>query len=173
MITVVSGTNRQNSNTLKVTNNYISMMEKQRGSPKMLSMESLPHDIAFKDLLGIRTKEFQQIINEYILPMDKLIIISPEYHGSFPGILKVFLDALHPDLLKNKKVALIGVSTGRAGNLRGMDHLTAIFHNIGMHVHHFKLPISSVLNLMDAQGNFKDEGTIKVINRQIEEVLKW
>lgn len=173
MITVISGTNRPFSNTLKVTNNYILLMEKQGVSPKMLSMETLPADIAFKDLLGIRTPQFQEIINQFILPADKFVIISPEYHGSFPGILKIFLDALHPDLLKNKKVALIGVSSGRAGNLRGMDHLTAVFHNIGMHVHPFKLPISSVLNLLDEQGNLKDAPTIKVLEKQIEEFLKW
>ena len=173
MITVVSATNRPQSNTLKVANNYVLLMKKQGVSPKLLSLESLPADIAFTNLYGKRSPEFQNIINEFILPADKFVIISPEYHGSFPGILKLFLDALHPDLLKNKKVALIGVSTGRAGNLRGMDHLTAVFHNIGMHVHHFKLPISSVLNLLDEHGNLKDEATIKALEREIEEVLKW
>ncbi len=173
MITVISGTNRPNSNTLKVTNNYISLMEKQGVSPKMLSLEILPKDIAFKDLLGIRTPEFEQIINQFILPADKFVVLSPEYNGSFPGILKVFIDTLPPATLKGKKVALIGVSSGRAGNLRGMDHLTTIFHHIGMHINHFQLPISSVLNLLDEHGNLKDGPTIKVLNKQIEEFLKW
>jgi chromate reductase, NAD(P)H dehydrogenase (quinone) len=173
MITVISGTNRPQSNTLKVTNNYISLMQKQGVSPKMLTLEMLPKDIAFNDLLGIRSTQFTEIINQFILPAEKFVILSPEYNGSFPGILKVFLDTLPPATLKGKKVALIGVSSGRAGNLRGMDHLTTILHHIGMHILHFQLPISSVLNLMDEHGNLKDENTIKVLNKQIEEFLKW
>jgi NAD(P)H-dependent FMN reductase len=44
---------------------------------------------------------------------------------------------------------LIGVSTGRAGNLRGMEHLTGMLNYLNMHVHPEKLPVSSVQDLID------------------------
>ena len=67
----------------------------------------------------------------------------------------------------------MGVSSGRAGNLRGMDHLTGILNYLGIHVHPNKLPISSVLGLLNEQGHIKDEMTIKVIDKQIKDVLSW
>ena len=173
MITVISGTNRPNSNTLKVAKEYVRLLQKHDASPKLLSLDILPHDLAFTDLYGNRSADFQMIIDEFIAPANKFVFITPEYNGSFPGVLKLFLDALHPDLNRDKKAALIGVSTGRAGNLRGMDHLTSILNYLSIHVHHDKLPISRVLDLMDNKGAFKDEYTIKVIEKQIASFLKW
>ncbi|HET6227311.1 MAG TPA: NADPH-dependent FMN reductase, partial [Bacteroidia bacterium] len=81
--------------------------------------------------------------------------------------------AVHPDLNRGKKAALVGVSSGRAGNLRGLDHLTGVLHYLGIYVHPNKLPVSSVLSILDGQGKMKDENTIKVLEKQIAEFLKW
>ncbi|MBA3705427.1 MAG: NAD(P)H-dependent oxidoreductase [Bacteroidetes bacterium] len=173
MITIISGTNRPNSNTLNVAKNYAQLMEKQGVSTKLLSLEVLPVDIAFNELFDNRSSGFQQILDEYIIPAQKFVIISPEYNGSFPGILKIFIDAIHPDINRGKKVALIGVSAGRAGNLRGMDHLTGILHYLDFHVLPNKLPVSNVLNLLDENGNIKDAATIKSLNKHIADFLKY
>ncbi|MCW3072852.1 MAG: NADPH-dependent reductase [Bacteroidetes bacterium] len=173
MITVISCTNRANSNTLKIAKHYIQLLEKQGVKAKLFSFEDLPHDIAFNELFNKRSENFQQLLNEFVIPAQKFVFVVPEYNGSFPGILKVFLDAVHPDINRGKKVALLGVSSGRAGNLRGMDHLTGILNYLGMHVHPNKLPVSSVLSLMDADGNMKDEGTIKSIEKHAMDVVSY
>jgi chromate reductase len=67
----------------------------------------------------------------------------------------------------------VGVSTGRAGNLRGMDHLTGILHYLGFHVMPNKLPVSSVLTLMDEKSNIKDEHTVKALEKHIADLLKY
>lgn len=173
MITIISATNRPQSNTLKVATNYAQLMEKQGVKPKLLSLEIVPVDIAFNELFAKRSSAFQQILDEYIIPAQKFVIISPEYNGSFPGILKTFIDAMHPDINRGKKAALVGISTGRAGNLRGMDHLTGILHYLGFHVMPNKLPVSSVLTLLDEISIIKDENTVKVIEKHIAEFLKY
>ncbi len=101
------------------------------------------------------------------------MFVAPEYNGSFPGILKVFLDAVHPDLNRNKKAALIGVSSGRAGNLRGMEHLTGVLNYLGIHVHPNKVPVSSVTNLMNAEGQIKDENTIKILEKHAIDLINY
>jgi len=173
MITIISATNRPKSNTLKVALNYSQLMEKQGIRPKLLSLEKVPADIAFNELFNNRSTAFQQILDEYIIPAQKFVIISPEYNGSFPGILKTFIDAIHPDLNRGKKVALVGVSTGRAGNLRGMDHLTGILNYLDFHVMPNKLPVSNVLTLLDENSNIKDDTTIKVLGKHIADFLKY
>lgn len=172
MITIISATNRPNSNTLKIAKNYAQLMEKQGVESKLFSLESLPADFTKTDLYNQRSENFQQLLNEYIIPAKKFVLIVPEYNGSFPGILKTFIDAVHPDINRGKMVALVGVSSGRAGNLRGLDHLTGILHYLGMHILPNKLPVSSVLTLLNADGTLKDENTIKVLEKQIGEFVK-
>jgi chromate reductase len=173
MITILSATNRVNSSTLKLANNYLKLMQKQGVDAKLLSLEQLPVDIAFNEQFGKRSAEFQALLDEYILPAKTLVVIVPEYNGSFPGIVKLFIDAIHPDLIRGKKIAMVGVSSGRAGNLRGMEHLTGVFNYLGLHVHPNKLPVSSVLALLDEHGNLKDENTIKVLEKHIRDIANW
>jgi len=170
MITIISATNRPNSNTLKVSNFYSQLLEKQGLSSKVLSLEQLPVDLAFSNMFGKKNDDFQKVIEEYILPVQKFVIICPEYNGSFPGILKTFFDAIHPDVNRGKKVGLVGVASGRAGNLRGMEHLTGVLNYLGMHIHPNKLPISSILTLLDENGALKDENTIKALEKHVSDI---
>jgi len=173
MITIISATNRPNSSTLKIAGYYLQLLEQQGIKPKLLSLEQVPVDIAFNELFQKRSAGFQQILDEYIIPAQKFVIIAPEYNGSYPGILKVFIDALHPEMIRGKKVGLIGISSGRAGNLRGLDHLTGILHHIGLHIFHNKLPISNVLTLFDEHGTLKDENTIKTLEKHALGIIAY
>ena len=85
----------------------------------------------------------------------------------------MFLDAVPPRIWTENKACLVGVSTGRAGNLRGMEHLTNILNYLKINVYHNKLPISRVDTLLDAQGNLMDTDTLKVIDIQLEGFLKF
>lgn len=173
MITIIAATNRPNSSTLKVATYYQQLMERRGVETRLLSLEKLPVDIAFNEVFGSRTAAFQDILNEYIVTTQKFVFIAPEYNGSFPGILKTFIDAIHPDLLRGKKAALLGVSSGRAGNLRGMDHLTGILNYLGVFIHPNRLPVSSVLTLLNSEGNVKDATTISVLEKHVEDFVCW
>ncbi len=173
MITIIAGTNRLESNTLKVAKHYQRLIENRGLQAKLLSLEKVPVDLAFNELYGNRSVAFQEILNEYIIPSRKFVIIVPEYNGSFPGILKTFIDAIHPDLLRGKKAAFVGVSSGRAGNLRGMEHLTGVLMYLGVFVHPNRLPVSGILTLLDSQGNLKDENTKTVLEKHAGDVVNW
>ena len=173
MITIISATNRPDSNTYKIASTYSQLLDKQGVASKVFSLEQLTPDMQFIDLYGKQSEKFQQLLQEYIIPAEKFVFIVPEYNGSFPGILKLFIDAIHPDVNRGKKAVLVGVSSGRAGNLRGLDHLTGVLNYIGIHVHPNKLPISVVLTLLDEQGKIKDENTIKALEKQVGDFLKW
>lgn len=173
MITIISATNRPDSNTYKIATAYSQLLDKQGVASKVFSLEQLTPDMQFIDLYGKHSEKFQQLLQEYIIPAEKFVFIVPEYNGSFPGILKLFIDAIHPDVNRGKKAVLVGVSSGRAGNLRGLDHLTGVLNYIGIHVHPNKLPISVVLTLLDEQGKIKDENTIKALEKQVGDFLKW
>jgi len=98
----------------------------------------------------------------------------PEYNGSFPGVLKMLFDTgSSHNIWFNKEALITGNSTGRAGNLRGMDHLADILNYLKITVHPNKLPLSSVNTLMNTEGKFTDAGTLNAINSQLDEFLSW
>jgi NAD(P)H-dependent FMN reductase len=73
----------------------------------------------------------------------------------------------------HKKALLTGVATGRAGNLRGMEHLTGTLLYLKMNVHHNRLPISQVDKLLDITGKLINEDTLKGVNQQIEDFITF
>ncbi|MEP7164623.1 MAG: NADPH-dependent FMN reductase [Ferruginibacter sp.] len=163
MITIISGTNRDN-NTKKVALEYQRFLKEKNIEVALLSLD--------EQQVFVRDAAFLQMEEQYLVPAIKFIIIMPEYNGSYPGILKLMID--NTDISKvwwHKKVLLTGVSTGRAGNLRGMDHLTGSLLYMKMLVHPNRLPISVVDKLMDADNHFSDAGTIHAIKTQLDEFL--
>jgi len=171
-IVVVSCTNRPNSNTLKVSKIYESILKSLDVDVKILDFTILPESIAFSETFGRRSDQYAQLIDEYVSTVSKFIFVVPEYNGSFPGLLKTFLDSMHPREWVNKDACLVGIADGRAGNLRGMEHLTGILQYLKMHVYHDKLPISIVNKVMDPEGNFS-EAQMKACIAQVKGFLEF
>ena len=165
MYTIISGTHRVGSYSEKVAAVYRKLLQEKNIDSTVLTLMNM-------DVLR-RTPEFLKIENEILIPTKKFIFIVPEYNGTFPGVLKAMID--NSDVVKawyHKKALLTGVSTGRAGNLRGMDHLSASLHYMKMNVHHNKLPISVIDKVMDKNGRL-NEDTLKVIDDQLNEFINF
>jgi chromate reductase, NAD(P)H dehydrogenase (quinone) len=166
MYTIISGTNRQGSNTLKVAKEYQRLLKERGIEAKLLSLEGL-------NLLKW-DQDFEQMENEIITPTDKFLFIVPEYNGSYPGALKLLFDTgKSHSIWWHKKALLTGVSTGRAGNVRGMEHLAGVLNHLKVTVYPNMQPLSAVDKLMDASGRFTDANTISVINHQLDQFIKW
>jgi chromate reductase len=171
-IVVLSCTNRPNSNTLKVSKIYEEILKAKHIDVKILDFCELPENIAFGETFGRRSEKYAQLIREFVTSCNKFIFVIPEYNGSFPGILKTFLDSMHPREWADKDACLVGVADGRAGNLRGMEHLTGILNYLKMHVYHDKLPISIVNRVMDHDGHFS-EAQMKACIAQVDGFLEF
>lgn len=166
MVTIISGTNRKYSNTLKIAREYQLLLQQKGIDAGLLSLEDinpLQYDAAF-----------EKLENEVLIPSSHFIIISPEYNGSFPGVLKMLFDnSRSHEIWFHKRALLTGVATGRAGNLRGMDHLADVLNYLKITVHPDKLPISVVNTLINTEGKITDANTIKAIGRQLDEFIRW
>ena len=179
MITVISGTNRKGSRCKVFAEKYSKLLSKIVDTEvKFLALEDLPHDwyqaaMYFED--G-QQPSLTAIQDEYILAADAFVFISPEYNGSYPGVLKLFIDACsirrYADNFKGKKAALVGVATGRAGNLRGMSHLAGVLNYLGTTTMPNQLPISSIGVLVDDQNNL-DEETVAVMLQHAKDFAKF
>lgn len=164
--TIISGTNRPGSNTIKVARHYLAILQQKVPQVNFVTLEGLE--------VATRSAAIRELEHKILIPTQKFIFITPEYNGSFPGVLKSLLDNTHIEKTWwGKKALLTGVSTGRAGNLRGMEHLTGVLHYLKMHVYHNKLPISVVSTLLNSDSQIKDENTLKVINDQLDEFIRF
>jgi chromate reductase, NAD(P)H dehydrogenase (quinone) len=166
MITIIAGTNRKGSNSKKVALQYQKLLQEKNIESKLLALEDVN--------IFERTTAFETIENDFLKAAEKFIFVLPEYNGSYPGILKLLID--NSDINKvwpNKKALLVGVASGRAGNLRGMEHFTGALMHIKMIVHHNRLPISSVHTLLNETGEITDAGTLKTINVQLDEFINF
>lgn len=173
MLTIVSGTNRPNSSTLKLANYYQKKLAKKGVEATVLSLENLPDNMLKTDLYGNRSEAFKPI-QALVDTSEKFIFIIPEYNGSFPGALKVFMDACDfPESFFDKKAALVGISSGKYGNIRGVDHFTGVCNYLNMHVFSLKLHIPFIRKEMDANGNLTQEDTIKFTEEQMDRFLKF
>ena len=166
MTTIISCTNREGSNTLKLANYYHKELAAKGYESNLFSLQDLPENFIVSDLYGKRSEAFQRI-------QDKIFLI-PEYNGSFPGILKLFIDACtFPESFYGKKAALVGLSTGKYGNVRGIEHFTGICHYVNLHVLPLRIHIPAVGKEFDEKGDLYKEDTVQFVSQQIEQFIAF
>jgi len=166
MITIISGTNRNDSMTLRVANYYYKLFSEHTQAVRLVSLEG--------KTVWERGEEMKQLEAEFFIPAEKLVFVMPEYNGSIPGILKLMMD--NSDIKKcwwYKKAMLVGVADGRAGNLRGLDHMTNILNYMKMNVLYNKIPLSRINEEISLEGEVLKPETQKAIAQQVAEFLDF
>jgi chromate reductase len=107
-----------------------------------------------------------------------VLIATPEYNYSIPGVLKNALDwcARPPgkSSFKGKVVAITGASTGAMATVRAQADLRRVLAAMGAIV----VPAPEVLvaqadRKRDASGAYADEGTRKFLGMLLEELARW
>lgn len=174
MITIISGTNSEQSLSLQLAHIYHDYLTSQEVSSQVLDLKEMPTDILSPTVYKNRPASFLQFQEKYLIPSEKFVIVIPEYNGGIPGIFKLMIDISERErCFYGKKACLTGVSAGRAGNARGLDTLTNIFHYLKVDVFHNKLPISQSRLLLDENFNFADQVTIDLMKAQMDAFMKF
>src|SRR5687767_3415714 len=109
---IVSGTNRPDNLSLRVARLCQGILQEKGLNAELLDLEQLPREIAF-DYLDARSSDgflpYQSLVDR----SQHFIFVAPEYNGSIPGILKLFIDACeYPESFKGKTAALVGIAAG-------------------------------------------------------------
>lgn len=173
MVTIISGTNRPSSNTLKVAKYYQRKLKSKGLDTTLFNLEDLPSDLISSDLYGKRSKAFEPI-QHMVDRTDKFLFIIPEYNGSFPGVLKTFIDACSfPESFYDKKAALVGVSSGKYGNIRGVDHFGGVCSYLHLNVLPLRLHLAAIKTELDADGDFYKEDTLKFTDQQMDKFIAF
>jgi len=153
------------------------------------ALELLPEDATIEvfDLDGIppfnQDLENQppQVVKEFkakIKKADALLIASPEYNYSIPGVLKNAIDwASRPygdNAFEGKPVAIMSASVGRLGGARAQYHLRQSFIFLNMHpLNRPEVMMPFAQEHVDENGNLADETTRQLIRQLLEALVQW
>jgi chromate reductase len=118
-----------------------------------------------------------QDLRERIASADALLIATPEYNGSIPGVLKNAIDwASRPfpdNSLRGKPVAIVGASTGAYGALWAQADLRKVLGIAGARVLEGELAVPHAQDRFGEDGRLADEMVRErlagVVERLVEE----
>ncbi len=109
---------------------------------------------------------------ERIAAADAVLIVSPEYNYSLPGVLKNAIDWLSrvkPNPFAGKPLAIMGTSPGRFGTARMQYQLRhALLFTDARVLTKPEVMLGGAGQLFDAAGNLADERTAKLIRSQLD-----
>src|SRR5215510_13956092 len=119
MITLVAGTNRPGSNTRKIARHVEEIYAELKVPLHVLDLAQLPTEIfSASSSYAEKPKSFQPFADA-ILKSAGLHIVTPEYNGGIPGVLKYFIDMLKfPESFERRPVCFTGLAAGIWGALR-------------------------------------------------------
>ncbi len=179
MITVIAGSNRKNSEAERFARHYFELFSQKREKVQLLNLADLPLDMFHTNMYDTegQSKSLISIQDQYLINANKLFFVVSEYNGGMPGVLKLFIDACSVRNLAGsfhgKKGAMVGISSGRAGCIRGMEHLTAVLNYLQVTVMPNRLPISSIHQLLDEEGRISDKETLDVMEKHLDDFIKF
>ncbi len=99
-----------------------------------------------------------------------IILGTPEYHGSFSGVLKNAIDHLEGKDLNGKIIGLIGVSGGALGGVEALNGLRSIARSVHAWVIPQQAAIPEAWKVFDAAGKMKNsnlEKRVKEVGHQV------
>ena len=172
MILIISGTNRKGSYSLKVSKIVEEIYNNLNESCEILSLADVPFKETFDDpyssTLPSRFKPFAQKVEK----AKGLVIVCPEYNGSFPGILKYFIDHWpYPGSFTYKPVCFIGIGAGVFGGLRALEHLQGILLYRKGCICPEKVLIGNVQNVVK-DSMIKDKDLMERLKLQAEKFIE-
>ncbi len=165
---IMPGSLRRDSWNKKLGHVVEKMLLEQKHEVTYLDLKSYPMPVYDGDIeAGEGIPETVKALDKAIQSADALIVVTPEYNGSIPGILKNTVDwlsRLKPHCFTDRQVLLLAASPGPLGGVRSLWHTRQPFAVLEAHVY----PV--VYGLSKANEAFKPEGDL--VDPKVEERVR-
>ena len=175
MITILSGTNRPGSRARRVADYYATLLAELGAECQLLDLAELPADFVSTALYANAGThpEFNRLA-ALLAASSHWVVVTPEYNGSFPGVLKAFIDGLpYPGAFQGKKAALVGLSSGGQGGLLAMTHLTDVLMYLGTAVLPQRVRLPFISQDLDAELGLRQELSRQLLREQATALLAF
>jgi len=156
MITLISATNRPGNRTQHIVAFLQEATKAQKVECEVLDLQKLPPELMQPESYASKPSGFQPF-QDAILKSDGIIMVLPEYNGSYPGIAKYFIDMLQfPESLSGVPSAFVGLAAGRWGGLRGVEQMQTIFQYRKAHLFGERVFLPAIPTLLDESSKLID-----------------
>lgn len=173
MIEVIAGTNRSNSNALRISKLLVRRYEALGTPAQVLDLSAMPAEI-FLPSAYEKKPEAWLTIQDRVLRADGLHVVTPEYNGSFSGALKYFIDMLKfPESFERKPVAFVGEAAGVWGGIRSVEQLQMVFGYRNARVLPERVFIPAVHKKLNEAGELTDPFVSDLVDAQVKAFVAW
>lgn len=125
-IVIVCGTNREGALSRDLANQVADIYREQGHTADLLDMAELPPETLSGSVYKEKPPSLQALVERF-LSSDGVVFIVAEYNGSYPGVLKLFVDMLpYPEGFDNRPCAFIGLAAGQFSALRAVEHFQQV-----------------------------------------------
>lgn len=162
---IIAGTDRPESNTLKVSKYIQAIYENLGEVVELIDLKDLK-GLLHNDLHYGKPSEALKPYLDKVMASEGLIVVCPEYNGSMPGVLKYFIDHLKfPESFEFRPVCFVGLG-GMFGALRPVEHLQQVFGYRNAFVYPERVFIMNVFKVLGADGKVQDEHIKQLLVKQ-------
>lgn len=155
-VSIIVGSVRENNNSLKIAKVLSRYLRDKGLNTFIVNPANFMLPFPGEKLQGSDTSYLQELVKN----ADGAIFVTPEYNGSLSSVLKLVIENLgYPSVLKLKPTCIVGVTAGKFGAIRPMEHLRGILAHCGAYVYPQQVAISRVYEMIDVQGHIKDDDT--------------
>jgi len=165
-IPVILGTTRKGRMSAHAARFMLGQIEKRDGiKTELIDISELPMPI---DDAGEAIKN--PAFSEKMALADALVIVTPEYNHSFPGLLKHILDSCLKEYI-HKAAGIVGVSAGPFGGVRVIQDLIPVIRELGLVNIFWDVNFGNVSKVFDESGNLLDEAFVSRADKFLNELI--
>ncbi|MBU8877393.1 NAD(P)H-dependent oxidoreductase [Bacillus sp. FJAT-29790] len=173
-IVAIVGSNREQSFNKKLVS-FMKIHFHNKVEIEILPIDELPMYNEDKEL---SPPDIVNTIKSKISASEGMIIATPEYNHSIPGVLKNALDWFSrvDKVMVKKPVMVVGGTPGALGTVRAQIHLRQILNSPGVSA--LTLPgnevfIGAIHEKFDESGKLIHEPTVNFLNTVMDNFLDW
>jgi NAD(P)H-dependent FMN reductase len=165
-IPVILGTTRKGRMSAHAARFMVGQIEKRDGiKTELIDLSKLPMPV---DDAGEAIKD--PLFSEKMAMADALVIVTPEYNHSFPGLLKHILDSCLKEYI-HKAAGIVGVSAGAFGGVRAIQDLIPVIRELGLVNIFWDVNFANVAKMFDESGNLLDQAFIARADKFLNELI--
>lgn len=165
-IPVILGTARKGRMSAHAARFMVTQIEKRQGvTTALIDLAELPLPI---DDAGEAIKD--DLFAQKMAAADGLVIVTPEYNHSFPGLLKHILDSCLKEYI-HKAAGIVGVSAGPFGGVRAIQDFLPVIRELGLVNIFWDVNFGNVSNVFDDSGKLLDQAFIKRADKFLDELV--
>ncbi len=170
-VAIILGSIRIGRQTHKIAY-YAEQKLKERGVETVM-IDLADHPLPFMDERATRPEiETEEIaaMGTQLREADAILLVTPEYHGSFTGVLKNALDYYWSEFAR-KPMGVIATGSGRMGGINASTQLQHVILSLGAYALPFKLLIPEVQHAFDEHMQPLREDVVKNTRRFLDEFM--